>query len=149
MHLSRLQIYAICSLSLVQLLALALHLDGSTFEDFDVPGTDLTLHMQRFPKLLGLQDAYMTIIETLSISAIRINQGDTPSFVSTYKWVHGSVLLFIEAQEYGRHLTWFRLVQIMQGLASFCERRGFWAAIIDVMENESQQIGRVSFWTST
>ena len=83
-----------------------------------------------------------------SIAAVRIAQAGDPKFISNYKWIHGNVMLWIEAQQYGPDLTWIKLVQIMQGMASFCEQRGFWASIIDVMEDESHQIGRVSFWTS-
>ena len=79
--------------------------------------------------------------------ATRIDQGDK-SHLSNYKWIHGNAMLWVEAQRYGPYLTWIKLVQIMQGMATFCEQRGFWAAIIDVMEDESHQIGRVSFWTS-
>ena len=77
-----------------------------------------------------------------------LSQADTHSPIPYHKWIHGGVLLWVEGQPYGPHLTWFKLVQIMQGMASFCEHRGFWAAIIDVMEDESHQIGRVSLWTS-
>ena len=158
---------------------------GFPVEIFDIRGTALSLHIERFPKPLGLQDGYMTIIETLSIctsfhlrrslahvnrsifqatcspllqrrsslpypsiAATRIDQGDEPHVISNYKWIHGNVMLWVEGQQYGSYLTWIKLVQILQGMASFCEQRGFWAAIIDVMENEKQQISRVSLWTS-
>ena len=39
----------------------------SETEIFQIPGTALSLHLERFPKSLGIEDGYMTIIETMSI----------------------------------------------------------------------------------
>ena len=86
----------------------------------------------------------MTFIESLTQAAIKLEHGEHDP-VPSFRWIHGTVQISLKAQEYGPHLSWFKLVEILQGMASVSSVVGCWSHRIDVVEDRLGQIARVFF----
>ncbi|KAG7010147.1 hypothetical protein G7Y79_00001g004190 [Physcia stellaris] len=51
-----------------------------------------------------------------------------------HRWKHGGVQVWLEAKEFGPHVTWYKVVQMLQSMAKFGEPEGFWYQMTYVLE---------------
>lgn len=50
-------------------------------------------------------------------AATMISQGYRKP-IDMHRWNHGGVQIWLEAKEFGPHVTWYKMVQILQGMAN-------------------------------
>ena len=77
-----------------------------------------------------------------------ISQGNRKP-VDLYRWNHGGVQIWLDAKKFGTHMTWYKLVQILQGMANYGEHEGFWYQMINVLEEgigAHGPIARITFY---
>lgn len=78
-------------------------------------------------------------------AAAMISQGNRDP-VDKYRRNHGGVQIWIEAEEFGPYMTWYKLVRILQGMADFASLEGFWSQMINVLEDGLGVIARITFY---